>query len=216
MIALFYLTLSSPLFRSLILELKKTIFIKNLNEHTLLIPKLYRLDDVVTNAITFITESMTLGHKLMICGNGGSAADSQHIAAEFTGRFIEDRKPLPAISLTTDTSALTCISNDYSYDNVFSRQVEALGNPGDVLMVISTSGNSSNLISAVKQAATNGVITVGLLGRDGGNLSGLCDCSIVVPSEITARIQEAHIIIGHTICGGVEQSLGLVSGVNKQ
>tara|TARA_B100000787_G_scaffold29110_1_gene19373 strand:+ start:15815 stop:16402 length:588 start_codon:yes stop_codon:yes gene_type:complete len=191
--------------------LEKTIFIKNLNEHTSLISKLYPLDDVVACAINVIAEAMTLGNKLMICGNGGSAADSQHIAAEFTGRFIEDRKPLPAISLTTDTSALTCISNDYSYDNVFSRQVEALASPGDVLMVISTSGNSSNLISAAKYAATNGVTVIGLLGRDGGNLSGLCDYSIVVPSDITARIQEAHIIIGHTICGGVEQSLGLVS-----
>ena len=182
-----------------------------MNEHTPLISKLYPLDDVVACAINVIAEAMTLGNKLMICGNGGSAADSQHIAAEFTGRFIEDRKPLPAISLTTDTSALTCISNDYSYDNVFSRQVEALASPGDVLMVISTSGNSSNLISAAKYAATNGVTVIGLLGRDGGNLSGLCDYSIVVPSDITARIQEAHIIIGHTICGGVEQSLGLVS-----
>jgi D-sedoheptulose 7-phosphate isomerase len=190
---------------------ENTLFTTNLDQHSLLIAKLYDLDSVVSRAINIIVSSMQLGNKLLICGNGGSAADSQHIAAEFTGRFIEDRKPLPAISLTTDTSALTCISNDYSYDSVFSRQVEAISKPGDVLMVISTSGNSLNLMSAVKQAANSGVKTIGLLGKNGGSLAPFCDCSIVVPNDITARIQEAHIIIGHTICGGVEQELGLVS-----
>lgn len=190
---------------------ENTLFTTNLDQHSLLIAKLYDLDSVVSRAINIIVSSMQLGNKLLICGNGGSAADSQHIAAEFTGRFIKDRKPLPAISLTTDTSALTCISNDYSYDSVFSRQVEAISKPGDVLMVISTSGNSLNLMSAVKQAADSGVKTIGLLGKNGGSLAPLCDCSIVVPNDITARIQEAHIIIGHTICGGVEQELGLVS-----
>lgn len=189
-----------------------TLFTRNLDQHSLLIAKLYDLDDVISTAIKIIVTSMQRGNKLLVCGNGGSAADSQHLAAEFTGRFIEDRRPLPAISLTTDTSALTCISNDYSYEHIFSRQVEAISNPGDVLMVISTSGNSLNLVRAVRQATNSSVKTIGLLGRNGGSIAPLCDCSIVVPSDVTARIQEAHIIIGHTICGGVEQELGLVSG----
>ena len=145
----------------------------------------------------------------MFCGNGGSAADSQHLAAELTGRFIHDRRPLAAIALSTDSSALTCIGNDYSFDEVFARQVAGLGRAGDLLIGISTSGNSRNVIRAVEEAKKLGMQTIGLLGRDGGQLRTLCDHSIVVPSAVTARIQECHILIGHTLCGLIEQAMGL-------
>ena len=145
----------------------------------------------------------------MFCGNGGSAADSQHLAAELTGRFIHDRRPLAAIALSTDSSALTCIGNDYSFDEVFARQVAGLGRAGDLLIGISTSGNSRNVIRAVEEAQKLGMQTIGLLGRDGGQLRNLCDHSIVVSSTVTARIQECHILIGHTLCGLIEQELGL-------
>lgn len=188
-----------------------TLFLHNLREHLALFQQLEALTPVVGEASRLITERMRAGGKLMICGNGGSAADSQHIAAEFTGRFIDDRKPLAALALSTDTSALTCIGNDYSFAEVFARQVAGLGRAGDCLIGISTSGNSENVIRAVAAAHGQGIATIGFLGRDGGKLKSLCDCSIVVPCNVTARIQEAHILIGHTICGAVEQSLGLVS-----
>jgi len=136
----------------------------------------------------------------MFCGNGGSAADSQHLAAEFVGRYINDRPPIAAIALSTDTSALTCISNDYGYEHVFSRQVSSLGRAGDTLIGISTSGNSANVIRAVEAAKQKGVHTVALLGRDGGALKDMVDVAIVVPSNVTAHIQEAHIFIGHYFC----------------
>jgi D-sedoheptulose 7-phosphate isomerase len=145
----------------------------------------------------------------MLCGNGGSAADSQHIAAEFSGRFVKDRRPLAALALSTDSSVLTCIANDYSFDHVFARQVSGLGRPGDCLLAISTSGNSSNVIRAVEAARETSIRTIGLLGREGGTLRGLCERSIVVASQTTARIQEAHIFIGHTLCALVERRLGL-------
>lgn len=153
--------------------------------------------------------ALLAGGKLMFCGNGGSAADSQHLAAELTGRFIKDRRPLAALALSTDTSALTCIGNDYSFDEVFARQVRGLGRAGDVLVAISTSGHSRNVIRAVEEAKALGMRVIGLLGRDGGALRALCDVPIVVPSQVTARIQESHILIGHTLCGLIEQQLGL-------
>ncbi len=186
-----------------------TLFLHNLNQHRELFLQLDALAPAVGKASELIAERMRAGGKLMICGNGGSAADSQHIAAEFTGRFIEDRKPLAGLALSTDSSALTCIGNDYSFDEVFARQVAGLGRKEDVLIGISTSGNSRNVMRAVDEAKALGILTIGLLGRDGGKLAALCDHSIVVPSQTTARIQEAHILIGHTICGGVEQLLGL-------
>lgn len=187
-----------------------SLFINNLRQHLDLFSRLEGLDSAVSRASSMITESLRNGGKLLICGNGGSAADSQHIAAEFTGRFIKDREPIAAISLTTDTSALTCIGNDYSFDEIFSRQVRALGRPGDCLLAITTSGNSSNVLAAVRAAHDRNMSTIGLLGRDGGKAAKVCTHSIVVPSDITARVQEAHIIIGHTICGAVEQALGMV------
>jgi len=187
-----------------------SLFLENLHEHLALFSCLESLDEPVARAATIITESLRNGGKLLLCGNGGSAADCQHIAAEFTGRFIKDRKPIAAISLTTDTSALTCIGNDYSFNEIFSRQVLALGRPGDILLGITTSGNSGNVLAAVEAAHALGLQTIGLLGRDGGKALNLCKHSIVVPSNVTARIQEAHILIGHTICGMVEKELGLV------
>jgi D-sedoheptulose 7-phosphate isomerase len=181
----------------------------NLEEHLELFRRLPSLTAAVEKAADLVAATLSGGQKLMLCGNGGSAADSQHLAAEFTGRFIKDRKPLAAMALSTDSSALTCIGNDYSFDEVFSRQVTGLGRTGDCLLAISTSGNSRNVICAVEAAQSAGMRTVGLLGRDGGALLGLCEVAIVVPSAVTARIQEAHIFIGHTLCGLVEQALSL-------
>ena len=187
----------------------QNLFQNNLREHLALFEMLPQLESNVQQAGTLIGEALAAGRKLMLCGNGGSAADSQHIAAELTGRFIHDRRPLAAVALTTDTSALTCIANDYSFEDVFARQVAALGAPGDCLIGISTSGNSRNLIKAAEAARGIGMRIIGLLGRDGGALRALCDVAIVVPSATTARIQEAHIMIGHTLCGMVESALGL-------
>ncbi|MFT5387840.1 MAG: D-sedoheptulose 7-phosphate isomerase, partial [Candidatus Omnitrophota bacterium] len=152
-------------------------------------------------------KAMKSGNKVLFCGNGGSAADSQHVAAEFIGRFQKERQALPAIALTTDSSILTCLSNDYNYDIVFSRQIEALGKEGDVLFGISTSGNSKNVIEAVKASKKLGMVTITLTGGDGGELAKLADVSLVVPSKNTARIQESHLCIEHTICEIVEESL---------
>jgi D-sedoheptulose 7-phosphate isomerase len=187
-----------------------SLFLENLHEHNALLATLHALDAQVLKAGTLATQALQQGGKLLFCGNGGSAADSQHLAAEMTGRFIKDRRPLAAMALSTDTSALTCIGNDYSFDEIFARQVVGLGRKGDVLVGISTSGNSHNVIRAVEEAKKLGMVSIGLLGRDGGQLKSLCDHSIVVPSDVTARIQECHILIGHTLCGMIEQELGLV------
>ncbi len=165
-----------------------------------------QLSPLVLQAGEMITEALKKGNKLLLCGNGGSAADSQHLAAEFVGRFKKERKGLPAIALTTDTSILTALANDYGYDSVFSRQVESLGKEGDILIVISTSGNSVNLIKAVGEAKNRGLKTVGFLGSDGGKLKDLVDLALVVPSGETARIQEVHILISHIICQQVEEN----------
>lgn len=188
-----------------------TTFLTNLNEHMALFQQLNGLDACISQAIDACVQSLQKGGKLMLCGNGGSAADSQHLAAEFTGRFMKDRPPIAAVALSTDTSALTCIGNDYSFNEIFARQVQALGKAGDCLIAISTSGNSGNVLAAVVAAKSLGISTIGLLGRDGGKLKAQCDVSIVVPSQVTARIQEAHILIGHSLCGAVELKLGLVS-----
>jgi D-sedoheptulose 7-phosphate isomerase len=187
-----------------------SLFIDNLAEQVSLLQRLIYLDSVVSKAAKLAAHSLQSGGKLMLCGNGGSAADSQHLAAELIGRFSKDRRPLAAIALSTDTSAITCIGNDYSFDEVFARQVQGLGRACDVLLAISTSGNSRNVIRAVEEARAAGMSVIGLLGRGGGALNELCDVAIVVPSEVTARIQESHILIGHTLCGMIEQQLGLV------
>jgi D-sedoheptulose 7-phosphate isomerase len=155
------------------------------------------------------TEAVRNGNKIVFCGNGGSAADAQHLAAELVGRLVRDRRALPGLALSTDSSALTCIGNDFGFDEVFARQVEGLGRSGDVLVAISTSGNSPNVIRAVEVAKPMGITTVGLLGRNGGKLAPLVDLPIVVPAEETARIQEAHIFLGHVLCALIEQGLGI-------
>jgi D-sedoheptulose 7-phosphate isomerase len=183
--------------------------LSNLEEHRELFSRLECVAPAVEAAVALITDTLASGRKLMFCGNGGSAADSQHLASEFTGRFMKDRRPLGALALTTDSSALTCIANDYSFDDVFQRQVIGLGREGDCLIAISTSGNSRNVIRAAEAAREAHLHTVGMLGRDGGKLRALCDVPIIVPATSTARIQEAHGFIGHVLCGLVEQALGL-------
>ena len=185
------------------------LFQDNLKEHQALFELLPRLEPEIVAAGALMAHTLAAGRKVMLCGNGGSAADSQHIAAELTGRFIADRRPLAALALTTDTSALTCIANDYSFEDVFARQVSGLGASGDCLIGISTSGHSRNVIRAVEAARGRDLRVIGLLGRDGGALGPLCDVAIIVPSATTARIQEAHSLIGHTLCGMVENELGL-------
>jgi D-sedoheptulose 7-phosphate isomerase len=152
-----------------------------------------------------VRAALAAGNKIMLCGNGGSAADAQHIAAELIGRFKKERAPIGAIALTTDTSILTCVGNDYSFDDIFSRQVLGLARPGDVLIGISTSGNSANVIKAVQAAEERGCVTVALAGRDGGKLAPMCHQALVVPSGDTARIQEMHIMIGHMMCDFLEE-----------
>ncbi len=147
------------------------------------------------------------GNKTLIAGNGGSAADAQHIAGEFVSKFYFDRPGLASMALTTDTSILTAIGNDYGYDKLFSRQIEANGNEGDMFIGISTSGNSENIIKALEVANEKGLITVGLTGQSGGAMKDLCDFCIKIPSKETPRIQESHILIGHIICAVVEESL---------
>jgi D-sedoheptulose 7-phosphate isomerase len=186
-----------------------SIFQENLAEHNKLFAILGSLEPAVEAAGNSIAKSLSDGHKVMFCGNGGSAADCQHLAAELTGRFVKDRPPLAAIALSTDSSALTCIANDYSFADVFLRQVQALGQKGDCLVGISTSGNSENVQRAIAAAREAGIATIGLLGRDGGKIRELCDIAIIVPSDVTARIQEAHIVIGHTLCGMIEINLGM-------
>jgi D-sedoheptulose 7-phosphate isomerase len=180
-----------------------------LDEHMEVFRRLPTLAAAIEETGCLLAATLSAGGKLLLCGNGGSAADSQHIAAELSGRFLKDRRPLAAVALSTDTSALTCIANDYGFDEVFSRQVMALGRKGDCLLAISTSGNSRNVLRAAEVARAAGIQVIGLLGRDGGALHALCDIAIVVPSATTARIQEAHIFIGHTLCAMVEEALGL-------
>lgn len=159
----------------------------------------------IEKACEMITLTISSGSKVLLAGNGGSAADAQHIAAELTGRFVKERKGLPGIALTVDTSALTAISNDYGYENVFARQLEAYAQPLDLFIALSTSGSSANIINALHKAKEIGCITIGLSGRSGGEMNELCDLNIVVPEENTARIQEMHILIGHILCKAVDE-----------
>ncbi len=164
------------------------------------------LDDIEKSAI-LITEALRNKKKLMICGNGGSAADSQHFAAELVGRFKMERKGLPAIALTVDTSILTAWSNDYTFDTVFSRQIESIGEKGDVLFSISTSGNSKNLINGILKAKEMGIITISLLGKGGGKMKEISDYNIIIPSQDGMRVQESHITVIHSLCEIIEKSL---------
>lgn len=165
------------------------------------------LSQTVVDTVDLIVDALAKGNKLLIMGNGGSAADAQHFAAELVGRFLMERRPLPAIALTTDSSALTAIGNDYGFDAVFSRQVEALASAGDVVFGISTSGNSPNVLAALEQGRQAGCVTISLLGRDGGGIKNLSDIALIVPSNHTPNIQESHITIIHILCDLVEKKL---------
>jgi D-sedoheptulose 7-phosphate isomerase len=185
----------------------RTPFETGLAAHRALFERLHALQPEVEQAAELMADTLRRGRKLLFMGNGGSAADCQHLAAEFTGRFLRERAPLAAISLTTDTSALTCIGNDYGFDEVFARQLAGVGQAGDCAIGISTSGRSPNVLRALERARSLGMTTIGLSGRDGGDMRTLCDLCIVVPHPDTARIQEAHIFIGHSWCALVEQAL---------
>lgn len=168
--------------------------------------KLAELAPLVAQTADNIIESLRTGGKVMFCGNGGSAADAQHLAAELMGRYLIDRKPLAAMALSVNTSTMTAVSNDYSYDEVFDRQLRGIGRTGDVLVGISTSGNSTNVIRAVKAAREMDILTIGLTGENGGEMGSICDVCIRVPSTSTPRIQEMHIAVGHAICEIVENA----------
>ena len=180
---------------------------KTLEEHISVARAMEALEPKIAEAGQICASALQAGKRIYLCGNGGSAADAQHIAAELIGRFVGERRSLPAIALTTDTSALTAIGNDYGYDQVFSRQVEGLAEEGDVLIAISTSGNSANILNAVQAAQERGSRVIGLSGKSGGDLHKAVDLSLVVPSEVTARIQEMHIVIGHLLCALIERHL---------
>ena len=177
------------------------------DEHVHVAKALHALAGEVDRVVRLIAASMAQGGVLLVCGNGGSAADAQHIAAELTGRFFRDRKPLPALALHGNTSSLTAIGNDYGYDEVFAREVGAHGRKGDVLLAISTSGNSRNVLRAIEVARDKGMAVIGLTGSDGGKMRDLCDVCLCVPSASTPRIQECHILVGHTICELLEEVL---------
>ena len=194
--------------------MKKNIYdkylFKTFEEHSRVLKKTQlAIKNGIKLSSEIIFKSLKKGGTIFWCGNGGSAADSQHIAAEFVGRFKKNRKPLRSIALTTDTSILTCVSNDYSFEEVFSRQIDALGRKGDVLVAISTSGNSRNVKRAIIQAQKMGLKTIGLLGKNGGTCKNYVDVPLIIPSNNTARIQEIHILIEHLLCEIMEHKLGL-------
>jgi D-sedoheptulose 7-phosphate isomerase len=176
------------------------------DNHAALLASVRELRPQIESVIRAVIGVLESGHKILLCGNGGSAADAQHIATELTGRYLlKNRRPLPAIALTTDTSALTAIGNDFGFESVFSRQVEALAGSGDLVIGISTSGNSSNVFEALAAAKRLGYRTAALLGGDGGRIKSLADCAVVIPSVDTPRIQEMHILIAHILCDAIDQ-----------
>ena len=183
----------------------QSIIKQELNEHsTTLEATMKSIGSALEVAANICIDSLKQGGKILIFGNGGSAADAQHIAAELVGRYKLERKGLSAIALSTDTSSLTAIANDYGYEHVFDRQIEALANPEDVAVGISTSGNSSNVINALQSAKNIGCKSIGLSGKFGGDMNKLCDVNLVIPANDTARIQEMHILVGHIICHLIE------------
>jgi D-sedoheptulose 7-phosphate isomerase len=184
----------------------KKMLQKFIEEHVVLFQLIEKIHNIDKSA-KVLMKTLREGNKILICGNGGSAADSQHFAAELIGRFEKERESLPAIALTTDTSILTAVGNDYGYDFVFEKQVKGLGRRGDVLVGISTSGNSPNVIRAVESAKKKEMLIIGMLGKDGGKLRDLVDVPIVVPHNVTARIQEVHIFILHFWAAVIEREL---------
>lgn len=184
---------------TIIAELKESIETKN-QVIKCLVPQ-------IEQAAKLMIEALKTGNKVFFFGNGGSAADAQHLAAELIGRYRKDRRSLPAIALTTDTSIITSISNDYGYEVIFAKQIEGLAKSGDVAVGLSTSGNSRNVIVALEKAKELGCKTIGFLGCDGGRITEIVDTAITVPSRVTARIQESHITIGHIVCGLIENEM---------
>jgi D-sedoheptulose 7-phosphate isomerase len=184
-------------------------FMSDLEEHQSMLLRLADCAGVIEEAGKILINTLRQGGKVLLCGNGGSAADCQHIAAEIVVRYEKKRQAMAAIALTTDTSILTAHANDYDFETVFSRQIEALGNHKDCLIAISTSGQSKNILRAVEVAKSNDMTVIGLTGCEGGELSKLATISIIVPSVVTARIQEAHILIGHWWCGAIEEALSV-------
>ena len=186
-------------------------FIRKQIEESLKVRKLILDDEKILKSIKETAEicckALRNGNKILLIGNGGSAADAQHLAGELVNRFGFDRPGLSAIALTTDTSVITSISNDYGFEKLFSRQVQALGKKGDALLALSTSGNSVNILEGIKEAKKMGIATIGFTGKSGGKMSQLCDMCLKMPSDDTPRIQEAHILIGHIICALIENDL---------
>ena len=174
---------------------------QRINEHIALAEQLYnKHSEQLVQAANLMAYALKTGRKILFCGNGGSAADAQHLTAEFVGRFVLEREGMPAIALTTDTSIMTAVGNDYGFDKIFSRQVQALGQREDVLFAFSTSGNSPNVLEAIKVARLKGIPCIGFTGHGGGKMATECDICIAVDSKVTARTQEMHILMGHILC----------------
>ena len=182
---------------------------KHLQEHSIVLDSIMQLEESIEKVANIFLSCLEKGGTIFWCGNGGSASDSQHLAGELVGRFVDERKPLKSIALTADSAVMTCIVNDYGYEYIFSRQVEALGSKGDVLVGITTSGNSKNVLKAFEVAKDKGVTTIGLLGKGGGMAKSLVEESIIISSQTTARVQEMHILVGHILCDLIEEGLSL-------
>jgi D-sedoheptulose 7-phosphate isomerase len=187
----------------------KDLIKKHISEHKSVLDSISELNESIEKIADLFISCLRNDGTIFWCGNGGSASDSQHLAGELIGRFEGERKPLKSIALNADTAVMTCIINDYGYDHIFSRQVDGLGSKGDVLVGISTSGNSQNVLNAFKIANQKDMITVGFLGKGGGGASNMVDHSVIVSSKSTARIQEMHILIGHILCDLIEEGLDL-------
>lgn len=184
-----------------------SIIEERIHDHEIVLQATKALQSDIERAGVLIGKALAEGHKVLFCGNGGSAADSQHLAAEFVGRFQKERLALPSLALTVDTSILTAVANDYGYETIFKRQIEALGQTGDVLVGISTSGNSANVLMAIGAAKRRGMSVIGMTGIGGGKMAEVCDVCLAVPSKVTARTQEMHIMIGHILCELAEENL---------
>ena len=187
----------------------KELIKKHILEHSATLKSVFELDGSIEKVANIFIHCLENDGAIFWCGNGGSTSDSQRLAGELLGRFVDERKPLKSISLTADSAVMTCIINDYGYDHIFSRQIEALGSKGDVLVGITTSGNSKNVLKAFEVSKNKGVRTIGLLGKAGGVAKDLVDESIIISSNSTARVQEMHILIGHILCDLIEEGLNL-------
>jgi phosphoheptose isomerase len=186
----------------------------SIQEATAAIELLFELEALIRSAAQLIEKALLRGNKVLTCGNGGSAADSSHLATEIACRFVDDRRPFPAISLSADGGLLTATGNDYSFDEIFSRQVIAFGKSGDVLIALSTSGQSENIRRALEQAKALGLHTIAVLGRDGGHCKGIASIELLVPHSVTARIQEAHKVIIHLLCELIEPALSQAARIS--